>query len=101
RPRREARPTEDRQRDRAEGAKAACLGCGYLEAGQSSRHRDWHRAAHLQRDWSKEGTASRRALSKIAVKRIGPKPKEGGTPFFYFPIHDWAPKENLSSVPSR
>src|SRR5262249_49372195 len=65
-PGREARPAEDRPRDRAEGAKAACQRCGYLEGGQISRHRDWHGAAHFQRAWSKEGTARRRALSKIA-----------------------------------
>src|SRR5260221_6908938 len=48
RPGREARPAEDRQRDRTEGAKAACEGCGYLEGGQVARDRDWHGAAHLK-----------------------------------------------------
>ena len=46
--RREARPTEDRQRDRAEGAKAACERCGYLEGRQIARDRNWYGAAHLK-----------------------------------------------------
>src|SRR5262249_20386385 len=45
---REARPAENRQRDRTEGAKSACGGCGYLEGGQVARDRDWHSAAHLK-----------------------------------------------------
>jgi hypothetical protein len=48
RSRREARPTEDRQRDRTQGAKAACEGLGYLEGCQVARHRNWHGAAHLK-----------------------------------------------------
>jgi len=44
-----ARPTEDRRRDRAEGAKAACEGYRHLEGGKVPRHRDWHGAAHLRR----------------------------------------------------
>ena len=32
-----ARPAEDRQRDRTEGAKAACEGCRYLEGGEIAR----------------------------------------------------------------
>ena len=43
----EARPTEDRRRDRAEGSKAAREGCWYFEGGQVARHRDWHGAARL------------------------------------------------------
>jgi len=46
---REARPTEDRQRDRKESAEAACEGFGYLEAGQVARHRDWHGSARRKR----------------------------------------------------
>jgi hypothetical protein len=42
----EARPTEDRQRNRTQGAKAACEGCGHLEGGEVARNRDWHGAAH-------------------------------------------------------
>jgi DNA invertase Pin-like site-specific DNA recombinase len=49
RPRREARPAQDRQRDRADGAKAACERCGYLEGGEIARHRNWHGPAHLKR----------------------------------------------------
>src|SRR5262245_58985850 len=45
---REARPTEDRQRDRAEGAEAACERCAYLEGGEIARHRNWHGPAHLK-----------------------------------------------------
>src|SRR5262245_54862563 len=48
RPGRETRPAEDRQRDRAEGAKAACEGLGYLEGCQVARDWDWHGAAHLK-----------------------------------------------------
>src|SRR5262249_14485404 len=48
RPGREARPTEDSQRDRTEGAKAACEGYGYLEGRQIARAWDWHRPAHLK-----------------------------------------------------
>src|SRR5262249_60392312 len=51
RPRREralADTTEDRQRDRTEGAKAACKRHGYLEGGQVARARDGHGAAHLK-----------------------------------------------------
>src|SRR6516162_8827170 len=47
-PGREARPAEDRWRDRTEGAKAACERCGYLEGGEIARDRDWHGAAHLK-----------------------------------------------------
>jgi hypothetical protein len=32
----------------AEGAKAACERCGYLEAGEIARHRNWHGPAHLK-----------------------------------------------------
>src|SRR5262249_15116715 len=42
------RPAEDRQRGRAEGAKAACERCGYLEGGQVARDWDWHGAANLK-----------------------------------------------------
>src|SRR6266446_1418260 len=45
---REARPAEDRQRDRTQGAKAACEGLGYLEGCQVARHRNWHGPAHLK-----------------------------------------------------
>src|SRR5262249_28100680 len=45
----EARPAEDRRRDRAEGAKAACEGYRHLEGGKVPRHRDWHGPAHLRR----------------------------------------------------
>src|SRR5262249_6430648 len=38
----ETRPAEDRQRDRTEGAKAACERCGYLEGCQVAR--DWGRS---------------------------------------------------------
>src|SRR5262245_61173039 len=38
---REARPTESRQRERTQGAKAACEGRGY-------RDWDWHGPAHLK-----------------------------------------------------
>src|SRR5215471_4525291 len=41
-------PTEDRHRDRTEGAKAACEGRWYLEGGQVARARDGHGAAHLK-----------------------------------------------------
>ena len=37
-----ARPSEDRQRGRTQGAKALCEGCLYLEGGQVARDRDWH-----------------------------------------------------------
>ena len=53
---REARPAEDRQRDRTKGAKAACERCGYLEGGKVSQHRDWHGPAHLKRARLKEAT---------------------------------------------
>jgi len=53
----EARPAEDRQRDRAEGAKAACEGCRYLEGCQVARAWDRHGAAHLKRAWVKGSTA--------------------------------------------
>src|SRR5262249_57959997 len=46
---REARPAEGRQRDRAEGAKAACERCRYLEGGEIARHRNWQGPAHFQR----------------------------------------------------
>src|SRR6516225_8821104 len=59
---REARPTEDRRRDRAEGAKAAREGCGYFEGGQVARHRDWHGAAHLRR--ASDESARGGAMSK-------------------------------------
>jgi hypothetical protein len=42
-------PSEDRQRDRTEGAKAAREGRGYLEGGQVARARDWHGATHRKR----------------------------------------------------
>src|SRR6516225_6109545 len=45
-PGRETRSPEDRQRDRAEGAKAACE--RYLEGRQIARHRHWHGPAHLK-----------------------------------------------------
>src|SRR4029077_17035064 len=48
RPGREARPAEDRQHDRTQGAKAACEGLGYLEGCQVARHRNWHGAAHFK-----------------------------------------------------
>src|SRR5262245_27142854 len=54
RPGREARPAEDRCRDRTEGAKAACEGRGHLEGGEVARDWDWHGTAHLQRGWLKE-----------------------------------------------
>ena len=52
-PGREARPAEDRWRDRTEGAKAACEGCWYLEGGQVTGDRDWHGAAHRKGAWLK------------------------------------------------
>ena len=52
-PGREARPAEDRWRDRTEGAKAACEGCGHLEGGEVARDRDWHGPSHLKRAWLK------------------------------------------------
>ena len=54
---REARPAEDRQRNRTEGAEAACEGRGYLEGGQVARHWDWHGPAHLKGVWRKASTA--------------------------------------------
>src|SRR5262249_22626540 len=39
---------QGRQRDRTEGAKAACEGCGYPEGGQVARDRNWHGPAHLK-----------------------------------------------------
>src|SRR5262249_54392843 len=59
---REARPTEDRRRDRTEGSKAAREGCGYFEGGQVARHRDWHGAAHLRR--ASDESARGGAMSK-------------------------------------
>src|SRR5262249_29479867 len=59
---REARPTEDRRRDRAEGSKAAREGCGYFEGGQVAWHRDWHGAAHLRR--ASDESARGGAMSK-------------------------------------
>src|SRR6516162_1323251 len=53
RPGREARPTEDRQRNRTEGAKAACERRGYLEGRHVSWDRDWHGAAHRKGGWLK------------------------------------------------
>src|SRR5262245_18405487 len=52
-----ARPPEDRPRDRTEGAKAACEGCGHLEGGEVARDRDWHGPSHLKRAWLKASTA--------------------------------------------
>ena len=46
---REARSAKNRLRDRAESAKAACEGHGYLEGGQVARDRDWHGPAHRKR----------------------------------------------------
>src|SRR5262249_5884325 len=57
RSRREARPAEDRQRNRTQGAKAACEGCGHLEGGEVARDRDWHGPSHLKRAWVKASTA--------------------------------------------
>ena len=57
-----ARPTEDRRRDRAEGAKAACEGYRHLEGGKVPRHRDWHGAAHLRR--ASDESARGGAMSK-------------------------------------
>src|SRR6516162_3133931 len=51
-----ARPTEDRRRDRAEGAKAACEGYRHLEGGKVPRHRDWHGPAHRKGACLKELT---------------------------------------------
>jgi len=45
---REARPTEDRQGDRAEGAEAACQGHWYSEGSQIAWDWDWYGAAHLK-----------------------------------------------------
>ena len=59
---REAQPTEDRQRDRAQGAKAACEGHGYPEGRQVARHRDWHGPAHRKR--ASDESARGEALSK-------------------------------------
>src|SRR5262249_9671492 len=50
-------PTEDRQRDRAEGAKAAGERCGYLDGCQVARDWNWHGAAHLKRAWVIASTA--------------------------------------------
>src|SRR5262249_30070114 len=55
--RREARPAEDRWRDRTEGAKAACEGRGHLEGGEVARDRDRHGPSHLKRAWLKALTA--------------------------------------------
>src|SRR6516165_3875694 len=82
-----ARPTEDRRRDRAEGAKAACEGYRHLEGGKVPRHRDWHGAAHLRRasDESARGGAMskgraapspRSVPSKVICDALGPL---GGT----------------------
>jgi hypothetical protein len=48
RPGREARPAQDRHRDRPEGAKAACERCGYLEGSQIAWNWDWHGAARRE-----------------------------------------------------
>ena len=56
-PGREARPAEDRWRDRTEGAKAACERRGHLEGGEVARARDWHGPSHLKRAWLKALTA--------------------------------------------
>src|SRR6516165_3106466 len=55
--RREARPAEDRWRDRTEGAKAACEGRRHLEGGEVARDRDWPGPSHLKRAWLKASTA--------------------------------------------
>src|SRR5260221_14033565 len=71
RPGREARPTEDRYRDRTKGAKAACEGCGYLEGGQVARDRDWHGSAHLKR-------ASLKGHQELKLHLIAPGAKAPG-----------------------
>src|SRR6516165_6042762 len=76
RPGRETRSPEDRQRDRAEGAKAACERCGYLEGRQIARHRHWHGAAHRKRasDEPARGGAmtSGPQLTNSLLRRAGP-----------------------------
>src|SRR5262249_13336260 len=57
RPGREARPAEDRQRDRTEGAEAACKGLWYLEGSQIAGARDWHGTAHCKGAWVKGSAA--------------------------------------------
>src|SRR6516165_5305262 len=52
-----ARPSEDRQRGRTQGAKALCEGYLYLEGDQVARDRDWHGPSHLKRAWLKASTA--------------------------------------------
>ena len=95
--RREARPTEDRQRDRARGAKAACERCGYLEGRQIARHRHWHGAAHRKRasDEPARGGAmtSGPQLTNSLLRRAGP-PGRGDFCFGDF-THAPSPK-NLS-----
>ena len=71
RPWREAWPAQERQRDRAEGAKAACGGRGHLEGGQVARDRDWY-VQRISNELS-SGPATDRAMEALyhAAPNIG------------------------------
>ena len=98
----EARPAEDRQRDRAEGAKAACEGCGHLEGGEIARDRDWHGPAHLKGASNEpaRGAAMTSGPNSPTVCYDALDPPVGGT--FYFenlvmpPLTKTCPKMVLS-----
>jgi DNA invertase Pin-like site-specific DNA recombinase len=81
------RPAEDRQRDRTEGAKAACEGCGYFKGGQVARDRNWYRSA--QRKGASNEPARGGAMSKGERTRVpGRSPKSllrrAGPPVLFF-----------------
>src|SRR5262249_21323849 len=90
RPGREARPVEDRQRDRTEDAKAACERRGHLEGGEVARDRDWHGPSHLKGAWLKASTA---ILSLSPTSTCAPP--VGGT--FWFQTFIQAPSPEIWS----
>src|SRR5262249_15670746 len=65
----EARPTEDRRRDRAEGAKASCEGRGEVEGGEVPWDRDWDGAAYRMGAWLKATTTG--SSAGVITERSG------------------------------
>src|SRR6516165_11422961 len=80
-----ARPSEDRQRGRTQGAKALCEGYLYLEGDQVARDRDWHGPSHLKRAWLKASTA----ILPLSPSFLCVAPGVGGS--FWFQIFIQAP----------